>query len=139
LEMAQVAAPTARGRYEQLQVGSASPNKLLFMLYEGAIRFLDEAARHMAARKYEAQSDRIQRTQRILTELASSLDMEVGGELAHSLRTLYAYLHGRLTEANVRSDPALLREVRDSLADLLDTWKEADRACRANTPTRMCA
>ena len=137
--MPQMAASTARGRYQQLQVRSASPNRLLIMLYEGAIRFLHQAMDHMAADNHEAQCDRIQRAQRILTELTYSLDMAIGGELAQSLRALYAYMHGRLTEANVRSDPALVEEVRGLLADLLDAWKEADRTCRADMPARMCA
>ena len=76
-------------RYLETAVETASPARLIVMLYDGAIRFINEAAYAMQQRDYETQNTKLQRAQKILAELISSLDFDKGGEIAENLFRLY--------------------------------------------------
>ena len=76
-------------RYLETAVETASPARLIVMLYDGAIRFINEATYAMQQRDYETQNAKLQRAQKILAELISSLDFDKGGEIAENLFRLY--------------------------------------------------
>lgn len=116
--------------YQRTAVESADPNKLIVMLFEGAVRFLRQAAEAMAQRQYEQQCHFITRTQSILTELTCALDDDADEELSGSLRLLHAWLHTQLTEASVEDDTEKLSQVLQIVEDLRDTWTEAGLRCR---------
>ncbi|MFQ3611820.1 MAG: flagellar export chaperone FliS, partial [Fimbriimonadales bacterium] len=63
-------------RYLETAVETASPVRLVVMLYDGAIRFLNEAKQAIQNRDFETQNLKFQRAQRILAELISSLDFD---------------------------------------------------------------
>lgn len=63
------------------------------------------------------------RALRIVSELASSLDVEVGGEGAVGMLRLYMFVLGRLGEA-VRGDDARLSEALRILRHVRATWRE---------------
>jgi flagellar biosynthetic protein FliS len=92
-------------RYLETAVETASPARLIVMLYDGAIRFINEAAHAMRQRDYEAQNAKLQRAQKILAELISSLDFDKGGEIAENLFRLYTYMYNQLVEANINDQP----------------------------------
>jgi flagellar protein FliS len=98
-------------RYLETAVETASPARLIVMLYDGAIRFINEAAYAMQQRDYETQNTKLQRAQRILAELISSLDFDKGGEIAENLFRLYTYMYNQLVEANINDDTARLEHV----------------------------
>src|SRR5438552_16056962 len=72
-------------QYQRAQVESASPTRLIVLLYEGAIRFCRLAQEAMRKRDLETQNTNLVRTQRIVGELLASLDRGVGGEVASNL------------------------------------------------------
>ncbi|MCX7993125.1 MAG: flagellar export chaperone FliS, partial [Fimbriimonadales bacterium] len=100
----------------------ASPARLIVMLYDGAIRFINEAVYAMRQRDYETQNARLQRAQKILAELISSLDFEKGGEVAENLFRLYTYMYNQLVEANLQDSHERLEHVVDLLANLREAW-----------------
>ncbi|MCD6253561.1 MAG: flagellar export chaperone FliS [Thermotogae bacterium] len=104
---------------------TASPARLVSMLYEGGIRFLDEAVEAVEAGDFIKANEKIKRVQDIVMELNLSLDMENGGSLAQNLRALYNYIFQQLIQANVKKDTETLKEVRSILSDLNGAWKEA--------------
>ena len=122
-------------KYLTTQVQTASREKLVVMLFDGAIRFAQEAARHMQKNETEGASQRIIRVQDILLELIVSLDRKVGGEIATNLASIYGYLYMRLVEANAQQDTERLQEVLDHLRKLRDTWNEAAERYRQETTT----
>ncbi|MFN3691173.1 MAG: flagellar export chaperone FliS, partial [Fimbriimonadales bacterium] len=87
-------------RYLETAVETASPARLIVMLYDGAIRFINEALAAMRQRDYETKNAQLQRAQKILAELISSLDFDKGGEIAENLFRLYTYMYNQLVEAN---------------------------------------
>ena len=112
-------------QYKKAQVQTASPEQILIMLYDGAIRFLNQAKVHMQNKDIEQTHTNIIKAQRIITEFMSSLDVEMGGEMAQNLFNLYEYLHHRLVQANIKKDEEALDEVLGHLRSLKATWEEA--------------
>jgi len=113
---------TATDTYFRAQVESASPLQRVVMLYDGAINFLEDAARQMEMRDYEAAPLLNIRAQNIIMELQGVLNMNEGGELAARLHSLYAYFLRRLIAANSRRDPAMLLEVADRMKEMRESW-----------------
>ena len=109
--------------YKRNKILTQSREQLVVLLYEGAIRFLRQAAEAMQAGDHEAKANFINRAQAIIDELDASLDLEVGGEIAANLQGLYAFMTRHLTQAVVRNDPQMIREVIACLEDLNEGWK----------------
>lgn len=112
-------------QYKRAQVQTATPEQILIMLYDGAIKFLNQAKLHINNKDIEQSHVNIIKAQRIITEFMSSLDMELGGEMAKNLFNLYEYLHYRLVQANIKKDIAAIDEVLEHLRSLKGTWEEA--------------
>lgn len=110
-------------KYREVQVLTASPERLVLLLYEGAIRFLEEARSALDGGDLVRAHERLTRTQDILTELIAGLDFSY--EVSGNLYSLYDYFRRRLVEANVRKDPAAVQEVLGFLKELHHTWREA--------------
>jgi flagellar protein FliS len=109
-------------RYLETAVETASPARLIVMLYDGAIRFINEAAYAMQQRDYETQNTKLQRAQKILAELISSLDFDKGGEIAENLFRLYTYMYNQLVEANINDSRDRLEHVVHLLSELREAW-----------------
>lgn len=115
--------------YRANAVGSASPESLVVMLYDGAIRFLGAALR---AFEHDDPLDfnltihtNITKTQEIIRELNHALDLENGGELGQNLTSLYYYFDQRLQEANIKKDRAVIEEILSRISELRDAWSES--------------
>ena len=109
-------------RYLETAVETASPARLIVMLYDGAIRFINEAAYAMQQRDYETQNAKLQRAQKILAELISSLDFDKGGEIAENLFRLYTYMYNQLVEANINDSRDRLEHEVHLLSELREAW-----------------
>ena len=112
-------------QYQQTQVQTASPEKILIMLYDGAIQFLNKAKIGIDNMNIEETHNNIVSAQRIISEFMNTLDMKAGGDLAKNLYNLYEYLHYRLVQANIKKDMDMVDEVLIHLKDLKQTWEEA--------------
>jgi len=116
--------------YRANQVSTINRGQLLLLTYDGIARFLQEGRAAMLARRYEAQNTNIQKAQDLIVELMCALNPEAFPELAHNLEQLYTYMYQRLVKANVEDDIAALDEVGAMIADLRETWAEAERQLR---------
>ena len=114
-------------QYQVNQVETADPKQLVVMLYEGAIRFLEEALANIDNfKKYDLVNNKILRAQDIITELMVSLDMDKGGEIADNLLSLYLYMKKELLEANIKKERESVERVIKMFRELLDAWKQID-------------
>ncbi len=109
--------------YQDTAVTTQNKGRLIVMLYEGAVKFLKLATKEAEAKNYEAKGKYIGKTQDIIAELNAVLDMEAGGEIAGNLRKLYFFMNDRLSKANAKNDPEMLREVISLLEELNQGWK----------------
>ncbi|HLI47937.1 MAG TPA: flagellar export chaperone FliS [Chthonomonas sp.] len=112
-------------RYRKTQIETASPAQLVLLLYEGAIRFCDQALEAMAQKNLTAQHANLVKAQEIIGELIGSLNQEAGGELAVNLRRIYLYMLEQLVLANLYDKQEGVQLVRDMLQSLHDAWAEA--------------
>lgn len=104
-----------------------SKEKILLMLYEGALTSVRIARRGIEEKNPKLKGENISRVLAILTELDCALDMEKGGVLAENLTGIYRYLMNRLTHANIKNDPEPLNEAERLLAVLYEGFKDAAR------------
>jgi len=106
-------------------VTQADPHKLVEMLFEGLLANVGSARAALARGDVKAKCQNVVTAVRILEEgLKGALNVAEGGELAANLLRLYDYAILRLTQANVRNDDALLKEVIDVMMPIADGWKQ---------------
>lgn len=109
--------------YKRTQVSTASQGELLLMLFDGAIRFSNQAKEYILAKDFEQANAKLIRAQDIMMELMVSLDLDQG-EIAQNLYQLYDFIHERLVEANLKKDVELIDQALRFLEDLRDTWRQ---------------
>jgi len=112
-------------QYQQNQIHTASPEQILLMLYDGAIRFTRRAIEGVEKKRSDLKSSGISKTMDIIAEFSNSLDREIGGHIAEDLDALYGFMIRELTIANLQNDVGKLRNVEKLLMDLRQTWSEA--------------
>jgi flagellar secretion chaperone FliS len=111
------------GAYTEASVLTAPPGRLIVMLYDGAIRFLAQAAAAMRAQERERMRDRLGRAEAIIDELNVSLDMS-HGEIPERLRSIYLFCKRELREASLHADPERVETVSQLLGQLRDSWEQ---------------
>ncbi|MFL0581198.1 flagellar export chaperone FliS [Solibacillus silvestris] len=114
--------------YKQNSVTTASPGELTLMLYNGCLKFLNKAKQSIADKNIEERNNYIQRSQAIIGELMSTLNMDI--EISKQMLPLYEYMNRRLTEANIQNDPTIIVEVEGLVTEFRDTWKEVIKITR---------
>lgn len=120
--------------YLNTQVQTQRPEKLVLMLFDGALRFMCQGRKAMAERKYDKTSHYLGRAQEIVSELRVSLNPDAG-PIARNLESLYDFMHRRLIQANAEKDPGKVEEVYELLAGLRNAWERA--VCRARELGRV--
>lgn len=111
-------------QYQKTSITTASREKVLLMLYEGAIRFVKSARVHMEKKNVAEKGTYISKATAIVSELMSTLDFKAGGELAHDLESLYIYMIDKLIEANIDNDLEALDHVEELLRTLHVAWRD---------------
>lgn len=116
--------------YRQVQNEAMDQKQLLVLLFEGAVRLLQEGRRHLASRDYESWAEQSNRVRRILSELVLALDNSVDPDLCEALRSLYIYVQRLVTEGGLEEDMDKIQEAIDLLTQLGNSWKEAKTLCQ---------
>jgi len=112
----------------EVGVMSASPQALVVMLYDGAIKAIALARAEMLRKDFAAKGEQLSKAIGIIDEgLNASLDLEAGGEIALNLAALYDYMTRQLMVANLRNEPDILDEVSRLLRELKGAWESLIR------------
>jgi flagellar protein FliS len=111
--------------YQNTQVSTASSEQILILLYEGAIRFSNQALQAIKERNRPLKAKKITKVVHILSELSGTLDLEIGGKIAEDLENLYNFMIIELLAANVHDDQKRIAVVVTMLSELKDAWREA--------------
>ncbi|RCW53347.1 MULTISPECIES: flagellar export chaperone FliS [Halanaerobium] len=111
-------------QYKQMQIKTASPGKLLLMLYQGAVKFMKLAKKNIKEGKIEESHKNIIKAQNIILELQSTLNKEQGGEIAVQLESLYDFIYRELIQANLNKNTRHLDNVIPLVEELFTTYKE---------------
>jgi flagellar protein FliS len=105
---------------------TTSQKELIVMAYDGILRFLNQAKVHIDAREVEGSYLALTKARAIVEELAGTLNMEAGGEIAQNLWNLYVFFIQKITEANFTKDPSLIDGVLPAVAALREAWASMD-------------
>lgn len=122
-------------QYQQNQILTASPEQILVMLYDAAIRFTRQAMNGIESGDRVQKLNGVSRAMAIITEFANTLDHSIGGEIAANLDALYAFMNNELTKANLNNDIEKLKVVETLFLDLRGTWVEAIEVARKENAT----
>ena len=135
---------SALSTYKETRIKTASQGQLIIMLYNEAVRQLDQAMDLIRLNdsgkkdpsKIEGISKAIVKTQEIVSELMVSLDFEQGGDIAKNLFSLYTWFNRELMGANIDQDARRLSTVREHIDTLRTAWQEVVVTNAAETANR---
>lgn len=128
-----MANPYARS-YTENQTATLPPERILLLLYEGAIGFLGRAREDLAEGRLGPGKTALSKALAIVAELQNSLDPAAGWDGAETLSHLYGHMILELTEANVGGDLTRIDRVRALLENLYDAWTQAVESTATPAP-----
>jgi flagellar protein FliS len=104
-------------------VDSASPHRLITLLFDGLLESLSQARYAIRHKKIEAKTHAINRAISITVQgLKGGLNLKDGGEIAQRLDALYSYVSVRLSHANLRNDEAAIEECQRLIEPIREAW-----------------
>jgi flagellar protein FliS len=113
----------AQTAYRDMDILNASPERLVQIVYDIAIRSIGSARECLAKKDIRGRVRHINNAFSALVELTSGLDFEAGKEIAENYARIYDYCQRRLVEGNVRQDDSILAEVQSLIGDLQEAWQ----------------
>ncbi len=122
--------------YKETQIETASPVKLIVILYEIIINSIEQAKSYMAEKKYDLVNKELSRAQDGIIELIAALDFERGGDIAKNLYSIYLFCSRRLFEGNIEKNPQMLDEVKNILSNLKEAWERISTMVSEETTTQ---
>jgi len=117
---------SAAKTYQQSSIENAPPIKIVRLLYEGALRYIDRAATCDPRAERRAFVQWVSRADEIVSELRIALEREPSPEIADALERIYEFAQFELAQALIRNDIQPLAHARKSLATLLEGWRHIE-------------
>lgn len=111
-------------QYANVQITTVDRGKLLLMLYDGCLKFLNLAKEGLVVRDIPKFAKYLSKSQAIISELMVTLDFEKGGDVAKDLDRLYDFMLFHLTEANIEKNPKKVQDVIDLVAVIAGAFRE---------------
>lgn len=109
--------------YKNQQIMTASPEQLTLLLYNGALRFLNESIQAMEQGDFPKSHNANLRVQDIVREFVYTLDMNY--EISQTWAQLYEYTEHCLIQGNIRKDVEQLQQAKSMLEEMRDAWAGA--------------
>ncbi len=122
----------AQSAYTTSSILTAPPERLVVMLFDGAIRFLGQAAAAIEAGDAVRANERAQRVGAIVDELNYSLDMSYG-EIPERLRSIYEFCKHHLLACCLHKDAEGLRQIARLLGELRDAFEQVANGAGAGS------
>ena len=105
-------------QYQANNVNTATPEKLMIMLFDAAIQFLQKAKMCVEEHKYQERSDNIEGARKIIREFMRTIDLENGNEVSIKLFKLYNKMATNLIKANVQRNTEKIDSVIEDLTNI---------------------
>ncbi len=128
-----------KNTYQTTEILTADPGKLILLLYNGAILFLQQSNEKLQEKDYEQKGVLLMKAHAIVSELLGCLDEEKGGEIATRLKSIYTYMLQRIIDADIKKDFRAIDEVILLLSELREAWQQIitkNRSDEASIPMR---
>ncbi|MGZ9586262.1 flagellar export chaperone FliS [Paenibacillus marinisediminis] len=117
--------------YQKNKYETASPHRLISMLYAGAIKFVNQSIVFLDSGDYKSAHQSLLKAQDIVCELISSLNEREGGEIASNLKNLYLYMIEQMVGANLNKSSETLPVVVEMLQSISSAWNEMGKEMSA--------
>ena len=124
--------PKRTNAYHEQRILTASPARLVVMLYEAAITSLNKAIKAIGEGDIKGRWAANKHAIDIIEQLLVTLDTERGGEIAANLERLYPFMIRHLVNVDLHNDPVPAREVVELLEPMHESWCELERQMSAN-------
>jgi len=105
-------------QYQTSNITTATPEKLMIMMFDGALQFLQKAKMAIEEKNFQERSLNIEMARKIIREFMRSIDLENGNDVSKSLFKLYNKMAMKLIKANVSRNAVLIDEVIEDLANI---------------------
>ncbi|MCG8583707.1 MAG: flagellar protein FliS [Pirellulales bacterium] len=115
-------APASNNAYLETKFLTASPQRLQFMLVDGAVKFAKQAGEHWLRHEYEQGGEAMDRCEAILTEILKNIRVEQW-EIAQSIAALYLFLRNLAIDAHFHHDQEKLAKLVSILETERETWR----------------
>ncbi len=127
---------SARGAlaYRTVGVQSSSPLELVVMLYDGAIRFLQDARDAHERKDHWGRARSTSKALAIVDHLQNTLNVAEGQAVARELDRVYDYMMSRLLDVTTKSDTSALEEVQRLLTTVREGWAQASATASPPRP-----
>jgi flagellar protein FliS len=112
----------ASAQYQQNAILNAKPERLVPMLFTGAVKFIRQADQALEKGNFPGAHQALVRAQDIVSYLQTTLNTDY--EIARNLDALYTYILERLVQANLQKDRAVLAEAGRMVEELRETWMQ---------------
>jgi len=109
--------------YKNQQIMTASPAELTLLLYNGALRFVNESITSIEQGNMQQSNNANLRAQDIVREFMYTLDMEY--EISKTWLPLYEYVVHCLIQGNIKKDKEQLLQAKSVLSELREAWVAA--------------
>ncbi|MBE1302211.1 MAG: flagellar export chaperone FliS [Alteromonadaceae bacterium] len=111
-------------------LSTADPHKITLMLMQGALEKIAYAKGAMERREYESKAQHVSKAIAIIVSLRDTLDMDIGGELAENLFSLYDYMVTRLNDGNIQNNEKILDEVIQLMLPIKNAWMQIPESAK---------
>lgn len=105
-------------QYQTSNITTATPEKLMILLFDGAIQFLMKAKIAIEEKNYKERSENIDGARKIIRELMRTIDLENGNLVSKQLFKLYNRMAMNLIKANVQRNVEKIDEVIQDLTNI---------------------
>ena len=105
-------------QYQTNNITTATPEKLMIMLFDGAVQFLQKAKTAIEEKNLQERASNIDAARKIVRELMRTIDLENGNDVSKSLFRLYNRMAMKLIKANVSKNVGLIDEVIEDLTNI---------------------
>lgn len=105
-------------QYQTNNITTATPEKLMVMLFDGAVQFLQKAKTAIEEKNLQERANNIEGARKIIRELMRTIDLENGNDVSKSLFRLYNRMAMKLIKANVSKNVGLIDEVIEDLMNI---------------------
>ena len=113
--------------YQKTRIDTAGKIDLVIMSYEKVIQCIQQAKGHFQENQFEQKAHKLQMSIDIINELQSSLNFEVGGQIARNLDALYTYILRSLIDGDIKKDVTVLDDAIRIMSELKNAWEDINK------------
>ncbi|CEK32916.1 flagellar export chaperone FliS [Paraclostridium sordellii] len=116
--------------YKQNSVNTASKEKLLIMLVDGAVKYTKIARMAILEKNIEKAHKELTRVQDIFLELMITMDKD-SNKFMQDLYNVYDFIKSQLAMANIKKDVKIIDNVLPLIEEIRDMWHEVDKKIKS--------